>query len=366
MSAPAEIKKPTSGPTVTQLKRGDVLFSEGDTSRAMYLLKTGMVRIYKKKGEAFIELDTVHSGQILGELAFLDGNPRSASAEAIGECSLVEISGPAFQDTLARCPEWLKILLKTIVSRLRNANTRIRQLESASVGMDYSDGVKNKNYAFINSIDCLKICTGLLLAASRGKKTPQNHFEFSVNTANRYVNQIMGIPTAKISSMVEIFVHNGIMETPNLWVHGATAIMKDDGFIDEFIRYLNEENLADSNKKHVISVKGYYIMSLILKALGPEALKNPKPGDLTSVNLAGIKIQQQATTGKEPFRWDEVTELTKLGYISSIDTRSTDESITQIDVFEFLKAYKFQRIQMALHALNEQKRSPTSGSTGRR
>ena len=361
MSSPAPAQKPAQGPQVHHLRRGEILFAEGDTSRAMYLLKSGMIRLFKKKGEAFIELDTVHSGQILGELAFLDGNPRSASAEAIGDCTLVEISGPAFQETLARCPEWLKILLKTIVSRLRNASTRIRQLDAATVGMDYGDkdGVKSKNYAYLNYTETLKICTGLLLAASRGKKNNKNESEFSVHVANRFINQIMGVPTSKISSLVDIFVHNGIMETPNLWVHGASAIMKDDVFIDDFINYLNDENLADLNARHNISVRGYFIMSLILKHLGPAALEQATPGELTSVNLATIRIQHQGTNGKEPFRWDEVTELVKLGYISSINTRSAEETITQVEVAELLRAYKFQRIQMAINALNDQKRAPT-------
>src|SRR6185437_5111604 len=109
---------PTSGPQVRRLKKGELLFAEGENSRAMYLIRAGMIRLYKKKGESFIELDTVHSGQILGELAFLDGNPRSASGEALTDCELIEISGPTFQQVLVKLPDWLKILMKTIVGRL--------------------------------------------------------------------------------------------------------------------------------------------------------------------------------------------------------------------------------------------------------
>jgi len=50
------------------------------------LVKTGMIRLFKKKGDSQIELDTIHSGQVVGELAFLDGNPRSASGEALTDC----------------------------------------------------------------------------------------------------------------------------------------------------------------------------------------------------------------------------------------------------------------------------------------
>src|SRR5689334_7132609 len=67
-----------AAPKTRRLTRGETLFAEGENSRAMYFIKSGMVRIFKNKGSAKIELETVHSGQLLGELAFLDGQPRSA------------------------------------------------------------------------------------------------------------------------------------------------------------------------------------------------------------------------------------------------------------------------------------------------
>src|SRR4051812_30131845 len=165
MGLPAQKLQPgaaasaSQGPQPRKLKKGELLFAEGENSRAMYFLKTGMIRIFKKKGDANIEIDTVHSGQVLGELAFLDGNPRSASGEALTDCELMEISGPTFQAVLQNMPDWLKILLKTIVGRLRTASTRIRQLETASTAYDYNDkdGKRSSHYVYLSPIDVLKI-----------------------------------------------------------------------------------------------------------------------------------------------------------------------------------------------------------------
>src|SRR5690348_3714743 len=93
-SAVSAVPTQAPGPQLVKLKKGQLLFSEGENSRAMYFLKSGMIRIFKKKGDSSIEIDTVHSGQVIGELAFLDGNPRSASGEALTDCELNEISGP--------------------------------------------------------------------------------------------------------------------------------------------------------------------------------------------------------------------------------------------------------------------------------
>ena len=98
--------KKISGPPQKKihLKKGDLLFKEGDGSRSMFFLKSGIIRIFKKKGDSDIEIEMIHSGQVLGELAFLDGNPRSASGEAMSPCELIEISGETFTQTLKIMP----------------------------------------------------------------------------------------------------------------------------------------------------------------------------------------------------------------------------------------------------------------------
>ena len=115
-----------------QLKPKDILFEEGDQSKSMYFLKSGAVRIFKRKGDGKVEIETIRSGQVLGELSFFDGQPRSASAEALVACELVEISRAAMDKALQQAPDWLVTMIKTITSRLRATNNRLRILETVS------------------------------------------------------------------------------------------------------------------------------------------------------------------------------------------------------------------------------------------
>ena len=85
-------KKPQNAPKIVVLNKGDILFKEGERSRGMYILQEGSLRLYKKKGQGFIELAVIHSGEVIGELAFFDGEPRSASAEALSACKLIMVS----------------------------------------------------------------------------------------------------------------------------------------------------------------------------------------------------------------------------------------------------------------------------------
>ncbi len=367
MSAPTKFPRPGSTHQFTQpplkLKAGELLFSEGETSRAMYLLKSGALRLFKKKGESFIELDTVRSGQILGELAFLDGNARSASAEALMDCELIEVSGPLFQQALDKSPEWLKILLKTIVARLRAASNRIRQLETASTSYSYSerDGKRLAKYAFLSPPDVLKLSSALLLVCSRtaalSPSEPHTR-EIRLGLLQRYGHQIMGLPVAKITAFLDLLENCKLVEIAG--EPGQTKYwFKDTQLLEDFITYFNEENLIEPEKRHDLTPRGFAMMTLIKKHLD-RFPKDEATGTVT-VNFSEIrKIELEAQGGlengaREPFRKEDPVELIRLGYLSGFQVKSANEILTTLDLATFLRHCEFQKIVQAVEEMNEKK-----------
>lgn len=345
---------------VRKLAKGEHLFVEGEMSRAMYYIKSGILRLYKQKGNSQIELDTVRSGQVLGELAFLDGNPRSASGEALTECELVEISGPQFQEVLAKMPDWLKILLKTVVNRLRSASTRIRQLEQASTQyqFDEKDGRRSAQFVYISPHDFLKIATATLLVASRNggpSAGTAGGIEIKMNLLNRYANQIMGIPQSKITTFVDLMSQANVMAMKDDGANGIQTVLTDINFLEKVITYFNDENLIDPAKRHDISLRGFMIMSLMVKHL-PKYKKDDTTGNVT-INFGKIRTDEQEQTEKEPFRIDECQELVKLGYCSALDMKGASEVYTTFNVDTFLVHYRLQRVAKALQATNEGKKA---------
>lgn len=354
------LSAPASVPSV-RLKKGQFLFKEGENAGAMYLLKTGNLRIFKKKGDSDIEIETIRSGQIVGELAFLDGNPRSASGEALTECELVEISGPSFQQVLDKIPEWLKILMRTLVTRLRVASTRIRQLESASSEFVYNEkeGKRVAQYVYLSASDVMKTCAGILLVASRwGNPTEldgKKGTDIRVALLQRYVNQIMQVPVAKLTSVLDAFSLAGFMKTDEVT---GNVILFDINFLEQFTHYMNEENLQDPSKRHDISNKGFIIMCLVAKHLS----KFPKDSNgASTVNVAEVMKIETPADGKAPFRLDDFAELVKLGYASNVAAKSNDEVLSTIQAESYLLAVRFQRTLKTIEAVNEQKKK--AGST---
>lgn len=338
-------------PTVLRLKSNDPLFNEGDQSRAMYLVRKGMLRVFKKKGESAIELDVIRAGSIIGELAFLDGNSRSASAEAITESELVEITAKTFDDTFAKMPEWLRVLLKTVVARLRTAGTRIRQLESASTAVDYSDKDKGgqKTFVFVNPADILKICSTVLFVASRyGQGTV-----VKMGLLQKFANQIYQIPVAKVLALMESLIELKILEGVNDGNDASNLTLIDEKQLEQFVFYLNDENLLETSKRHDISDKGFLIIESIYKSL----LVQGQEVDITEtpriVNIAKLRKNAQ---GKELFRLDEIAELVKVGYFEQPALVSGEEANITIKPTELARIYRMQRLVKCFEHMNTKKK----------
>lgn len=74
--------------TIVKFGPDQLIFREGDVGNCAYLISSGSVDISIKKDGVLILIDRLGSGQIFGELALLDGAPRSATATTETGCQL--------------------------------------------------------------------------------------------------------------------------------------------------------------------------------------------------------------------------------------------------------------------------------------
>ena len=346
---------PKAAPQTRLLKKGELIFSEGESSRAMYLIKSGIIRIFKKKGEGEVEITTIHTGQILGELAFLDGEPRSASGQALTDSELVEISGPVFTNFFNSTPDWFKLLIKTLVSRIRSSSTRIRQLETMSAAFSNDlDGRRSAHYVFLSSHDVMKLSSAILLVGTQQKPhATEQGIELKLPALTYYAYQVMGIPVAKLTSMLDVFTQLGVMKTVGEG-NSAQYFLTDIDFVEDFIQHVSQENLADHDHRRDLSLKGFLVLSLIMKHLE----KYPKSADGSAkINIAAIKKIETETMKKEPFRLDDLEELAKKRYTTALQIISTDEALTTIQVDAFKIAFRFQRAVMIVQSVNDRKKT---------
>ena len=104
------------------LNAGDVLFHEGEPGTEAYIVASGALRISRHNDDGETLLATARRGDLVGEMALIDGKPRSATVTAVEPTTLTVIPQDAFQkrlDRLARHDRVLRRLLDVLVERLR-------------------------------------------------------------------------------------------------------------------------------------------------------------------------------------------------------------------------------------------------------
>ena len=91
-------------PDDRNLATGEYLFREGESAAYGYVIKSGRVVILKSGLDGEKVLVELGPGSLLGELALIDGSPRSASARAQEESVVTEISSEKFNDYIRTNP----------------------------------------------------------------------------------------------------------------------------------------------------------------------------------------------------------------------------------------------------------------------
>jgi CRP/FNR family cyclic AMP-dependent transcriptional regulator len=100
--------------------KDDILFWQGDNGVDLYLLYQGKVRIYKiSPSGRETSINIFSTGNIFGEFAAIDRQPRSATALALTRCLLWRMDGNAFEKHLRAFPDLALALNRELVGKLR-------------------------------------------------------------------------------------------------------------------------------------------------------------------------------------------------------------------------------------------------------
>jgi len=103
-----------------EYQRDDLIFRQGDESRQVYFVLKGKVRVYRispSGSETSIDIFSTHD--VIGELAALDNQPRSATAKAITPVSLLSMAQDSFTHHLESTPGLALGLARVLSHKLR-------------------------------------------------------------------------------------------------------------------------------------------------------------------------------------------------------------------------------------------------------
>jgi CRP/FNR family transcriptional regulator, cyclic AMP receptor protein len=104
---------------------GRELFKKGDPGHDLYVVKSGEIQVV----DGNHVLETVSAGGILGEMALVDGGPRSATARAATESVVIPIDERRFLFLVQQTPFFAIRVMRLMSTRLRAMNARARTLD---------------------------------------------------------------------------------------------------------------------------------------------------------------------------------------------------------------------------------------------
>lgn len=114
---------------VRPMRRGQTLFRRGDPGAGLIAVLSGRVRIVLPSEDGKdIVLNTVRAGEVFGEIALLDGRPRSANAVALTDGRLMTLERRDVLPLLEARPKLALAVIEVLCERLRRTSAQVEEL----------------------------------------------------------------------------------------------------------------------------------------------------------------------------------------------------------------------------------------------
>lgn len=118
---------------------GDIIFCEYEPGNEFYLLQEGRVKVTKIVSDMEKTLDIFHPGDIFGEMAILEDQPRSATAIAVDRIKVLKFNKENFNLLIQGNPQLAVNLLKLFSNRILDAKRRLLILTLPDIESKVSD-----------------------------------------------------------------------------------------------------------------------------------------------------------------------------------------------------------------------------------
>lgn len=123
----------------THLRAGELLFRQDDLAKSAYFVLSGRLRVIRNDGHGDIFRGEIGAGEMVGEVALLEGAPRNATVYAIRDCDLAELPKDVFEALIEHHPQVMLETVRTILHRIRSPRARRATKEHLTITVVPSD-----------------------------------------------------------------------------------------------------------------------------------------------------------------------------------------------------------------------------------
>ncbi len=121
----SNLSKGTDAPVM--YKAGTVIFAQGKSSKYLYLVKKGEVRLVKFKGNSLTGIELCGEREILNEVAILTNKPNELTAIAKTDVELVLVDQKDVLSVIKNSPAWIPEIFETLCERLKHTQDMIEE-----------------------------------------------------------------------------------------------------------------------------------------------------------------------------------------------------------------------------------------------
>jgi CRP-like cAMP-binding protein len=108
---------------------GEIVVRQGDVGDCMYVIQDGDVEVLKEEDGVQTVVDTMHTGDIFGEMAFIDKTVRSSTVRASSPVRIMTIDKKTFVRRVQEDPSLALTVLKVMSQRVRKLDLEVATLK---------------------------------------------------------------------------------------------------------------------------------------------------------------------------------------------------------------------------------------------
>lgn len=278
------------------LKPNELLFKEGEKPDGMYIVRKGNLEVFLEKNGQIIKLAQVGPGGMIGEMAFFDQKPRSASVKAITDTEVTKITNNDFSKLMQQIPKWFVGIMSALSTRLRETNIRLQILENKQA--------EAKGYYE----DVLKMLHVLNLIWYRDGEKNNKSWYLNKKIAETLLEEILTLNINTIQTFIRSLINNKILSLDEDSYKNPILIMQNRAVLESLIRFISEFIKYNPNIPN-IDEECIEILECIKK------LANESAYETVQITLDDV-LQEGERAGLITSQWKQ--KLTLLNYPNDI------------------------------------------------
>lgn len=312
------------------LKKDEYLFRDGDPSDALYVIKGGRLAVVKNRGHAEVHLAELGAGEMIGEMAFFDNQPRSAGAKAMETTEVIVLPFQALNAQFKTFPEWLRAIVRSMNRHLRNANQKLRVLEKTP-----------GDEAFFTPHLIVRLMAILGLVTHRyGEPSPESGESLVVpmGKVRTYTIQVFQLPTNKMQKLLEVLAKEGFLELKDLGEGRVRLTVHRKDEIFEFLEFYNEYLFKEESKRTTVLEEELFPLEAILHFAPKES-----PEDKVTLNLTEIQERSYVEMRRQ-VSVDDFDSLIEKGLVGEKVSNKEGHLTVEVNPAHLAELYKHWKL----------------------